>query len=42
MDAVSARLVQGGALWLSRGQQGVLDDVFVRAVSIDLSEIAFT
>ena len=31
LDAVSARLVQGGALWAVKGQQGVLDDVFVRA-----------
>src|SRR6476661_56166 len=31
LDAVSARLVQGGALWALKGQPGVLDDVFVRA-----------
>jgi hypothetical protein len=31
LDAVSARLVQDGALWAIKGQQGVLDDVFVRA-----------
>jgi hypothetical protein len=31
LDAVSARLIQGGALWTLKGQQGVLDDVFVRA-----------
>jgi hypothetical protein len=31
LDAVSARLLQGGALWALKGQQGVLDDVFVRA-----------
>jgi hypothetical protein len=31
LDAISARLVQGGALWTLKGQQGVLDDVFVRA-----------
>jgi hypothetical protein len=31
LDAVSARLAQGGALWTLKGQQGVLDDVFVRA-----------
>jgi len=31
LDAVSARLVQGGALWAIKGQQGVLDDVFIRA-----------
>ncbi len=31
LDAVSARLVQGGALWALKGAQGVLDDVFVRA-----------
>jgi hypothetical protein len=31
LDAVSARLAQGGALWALKGQQGVLDDVFVRA-----------
>jgi hypothetical protein len=31
LDAVSARLVQGGALWGLKGQQDVLDDVFVRA-----------
>jgi hypothetical protein len=30
LDAVSARLVQGGALWTVKGQRGVLDDVFVR------------
>src|SRR6266446_311025 len=31
LDAVSARLIQGGALWDLKGQPGVLDDVFVRA-----------
>jgi hypothetical protein len=31
LDAVSARLVQGGALWGLKGQPGVLDDIFVRA-----------
>jgi hypothetical protein len=31
LDAISARLGQGGALWAIKGQQGVLDDVFVRA-----------
>jgi hypothetical protein len=31
LDAISARLVQGGALWTVKGQQGVLDDVFIRA-----------
>ncbi len=31
LDAVSARLVQGGALWALKRQQGVLDEVFVRA-----------
>jgi hypothetical protein len=31
LDAVSARLIQGGALWTLKGQQGVLDDVYVRA-----------
>ena len=31
LDAVSARLAQGGALWGIKGQAGVLDDVFVRA-----------
>jgi hypothetical protein len=31
LDAVSARLVQGGALWALKGQPGVLDDVFARA-----------
>ena len=31
LDAVSAHLVQGGALWALKGQPGVLDDVFVRA-----------
>jgi hypothetical protein len=31
LDAVSARLIQGGALWALKGQPGVLDDVFVRA-----------
>jgi hypothetical protein len=31
LDAVSARLLQGGALWELKGQPGVLDDVFVRA-----------
>jgi len=29
LDSVSARLVQGGAMWGIKGQQGVLDDVFV-------------
>ena len=31
LDSVSARLVQGGALWALKGHAGVLDDVFVRA-----------
>ena len=31
LDSVSARLVQGGAMWGIKGQAGVLDDVFVRA-----------
>ena len=31
LDAISARLVQGGALWALKGQEGVLDEVFVRA-----------
>jgi hypothetical protein len=31
LDSVSAHLIQGGALWAIKGQQGVLDDVFVRA-----------
>jgi hypothetical protein len=31
LDAVSARLVQGGALWGLKGHGGVLDDVFARA-----------
>jgi hypothetical protein len=31
LDSVSARLVQGGAMWGIKGQPGVLDDVFVRA-----------
>jgi hypothetical protein len=31
LDAVSARLSQGGALWGLKGQQGVLADVYVRA-----------
>jgi hypothetical protein len=31
LDSVSARLVQGGALWALKGQAGVLDDVVVTA-----------
>ena len=31
LDAVSARLVQGGSLWDMKGQSGVLDDIYVRA-----------
>src|SRR5216683_6539686 len=31
LDAVSARLLQGGAIWELKGQPGVLDDVFIRA-----------
>jgi hypothetical protein len=31
LDAVSARLGQGGALWALKGQEGVLDDVVVTA-----------
>jgi hypothetical protein len=31
LDAVSARLAQGGALWALKGQDGVLDDVVVTA-----------
>jgi hypothetical protein len=30
LDCVSARLVQGGALWAIKGQGGVLDDVYAR------------
>ena len=28
LDRVSARLVQGGALWAIKGQGGVLDEVY--------------
>ena len=31
LDSVSARLIQGGALWGLKGQAGVLDDVVVTA-----------
>jgi hypothetical protein len=31
LDAISARLVHGGALWKVKGQQGLLDGVFIRA-----------
>ena len=31
LDSVSARLIQGGALWELKGQAGVLDDVVVTA-----------
>ena len=31
LDAVSARLVQGGGLWALKGHAGVLDDVYARA-----------
>jgi hypothetical protein len=31
LDIVSARLIQGGVLWLLKGQAGVLDDVVVTA-----------
>jgi hypothetical protein len=31
LDNVSARLIQGGALWALKGQDGVLDDVVVTA-----------
>jgi len=31
LDSVSARLMQGGALWAFKGQPGVLDDVVVTA-----------
>ena len=31
LQTVSAHLIQGGALWTAKGQQGVLDDVFVTA-----------
>jgi hypothetical protein len=31
LEAVSARLIQGGALWALKGHEGVLDDVFARA-----------
>jgi hypothetical protein len=31
LETVSARLVQGGGLWALKGQEGVLDDVFVTA-----------
>jgi hypothetical protein len=29
LDSVSARLIQGGALWALEGQAGALDDVVV-------------
>jgi hypothetical protein len=40
LDAVSARLVQGGALWRVKGQQGVLDrlPVYVRGKPSDRSQ----
>lgn len=31
LDKVSARLVQGGALWPLKSQEGVLDDIHVTA-----------
>jgi hypothetical protein len=31
LETVSARLIQGGALWGLKGQEGVLDEVFVTA-----------
>jgi hypothetical protein len=31
LDTISARLVQGGALWTIKGQEGVLADVYARA-----------
>jgi hypothetical protein len=31
LNSVSARLIQGGALWALKGQEGVLDDVVVTA-----------
>ena len=31
LESVSARLVQGGAVWALKGQPGVLDDVVVTA-----------
>ena len=31
LDTVSARLLQGGAIWALKGHEGTLDDVFVRA-----------
>ena len=31
LETVSARLIQGGALWALKGQPGVLDDVVVTA-----------
>jgi hypothetical protein len=31
LDAVSARLIQSGAEWALKGQEGVLDDVYARA-----------
>ncbi len=31
LNSVSARLIQGGALWALKGQPGVLDDVVVTA-----------
>jgi dienelactone hydrolase len=31
LGTVSAHLIQGGVLWAAKGQQGVLDDVFVTA-----------
>jgi hypothetical protein len=31
LDAISAHLVQGGALWTIKGQEGVIADVFARA-----------
>jgi len=30
LDAVSARLIQGGGLWVVKGQEGVLADVYAR------------
>ena len=31
LETVSAHLIQGGILWAAKGQQGVLDDVYVTA-----------
>jgi hypothetical protein len=31
LETISAHLIQGGVLWAAKGQQGVLDDVYVTA-----------